>query len=61
MSNIYKFELGQRLKLVESGECGIVIGRAEYDFCDNQYLLRYEAGDGRQVESWWTESALKSE
>lgn len=41
-----------------SGERGIVIARAEYLHGENQYLVRYLAADGRQVESWWNESAL---
>ena len=34
--------------------------RAEYSYCENSYLVRYEAADGRAVEQWWTESALKA-
>lgn len=52
------FEMRQRVRLNESGETGTVIGRAEYDVDENRYLIRYKAGDGRQVESWWAESAL---
>lgn len=56
--NSFKFEMGARAKLSESDETGTVIGRAEYDQTENNYLLRYRAGDGRQIESWWGESAL---
>lgn len=58
MSKSFKIEMSARVKLVESDETGKVIGRAEYDFAENSYLVRYKAGDGRQVESWITESAL---
>ncbi len=54
----FKFKIGERVKLTESDEAGRVIGRAEYDYSENNYLLRYRAGDGRQIESWWGESAL---
>ena len=54
----FKFSLGQILKLDESEEAGTVIGRVEYAHDEPRYLLRYRAGDGRQVESWWGESAL---
>lgn len=58
----FKFELGQRLTLAESGgtECGPVIARADCLDCEDQYLIRYRAGDGRTVESWWHESALSA-
>lgn len=57
MNNDWKFELGAKAQLV-SGEAGEVIGRAEYAHTERNYLLRYVAGDGRAVESWWGESAL---
>lgn len=57
---IFAFEFGQVVKLVESGEMGTVIGRAQYcNSCDN-YLIRYKAGDGRQVEAWWSEDAIEA-
>lgn len=54
------FELNDRVKLNESEEEGVVIGRAEYSHSENHYQVRYRAGDGRQVESWWGESALSA-
>lgn len=56
--NGFKFELGGRAMLKESGEQGDVTARAEYAHSEPQYLLRYCAGDGRQVEAWWGESAF---
>jgi len=55
----FKFEVTQRVALTESGETGKIVARAEYDSQENQYLIRYKAGDGRQVEQWWGESAVK--
>jgi hypothetical protein len=54
----FAFKLGQRVTIAESGETGEVIGRAHYTYADPSYLIRYRAGDGRAVESWWTEDAL---
>ena len=55
---MWKFELNQQVTISASGEAGEVIGRAEYTTCERNYLIRYKAGDGRAVESWWAESAL---
>jgi len=54
----FEFEIGDRVCMVHSLECGVVIGRAEYDEDEPRYLVRYCAGDGRQVECWWQESAI---
>jgi hypothetical protein len=54
----FKFQMGQTVKLATSDETGTVIGRAEYAESINGYLVRYKAGDGRQVENWWTEAAI---
>jgi hypothetical protein len=56
--NSWKFELGQDVRIAGGAERGEVIGRAQYTYAENGYLIRYIAGDGRAVESWWTESAL---
>lgn len=56
----FAFELKDKVKLIESNETGSVIGRAEYSESANTYYFRYRAGDGRQVEAWWTESALEA-
>jgi hypothetical protein len=55
----FKRELGDIVTLDHSGESGQVIGRAEYDTAEPSYLIRYKAGDGRQVEQWWSESAIE--
>jgi hypothetical protein len=58
MGPTFKFELGQEVAIVVSGENGNVIGRAEYLNADPSYLVRYKAGDGRAIESWWSQDAL---
>lgn len=55
----FLFDIGDRVKLVESSESGEIVGRAEYANSINNYLIRYCAGDGRQVEVWWTEDAIE--
>jgi hypothetical protein len=54
----WEFKLGEIVTIAVSSEHGEVIGRAEYPASPNQYLVRYRAGDGRAVESWWQEEAL---
>lgn len=54
----FKIALDAPAALIASGESGTVIARAEYTNKQNQYLLRYQAADGRAVESWWDEDAL---
>lgn len=58
MDQGFKFTLRQRVKLDESEERGKVIGRAEYLNTCNKYLVRYVAGDGRQVEAWFDQDAI---
>lgn len=54
----FKFNLGDLVHINVSNEVGEVIGRADYLDSNNQYQIRYQAGDGRAVEAWWTESAI---
>lgn len=54
----WKLALGQTVALAMSGEQGVVVGRAEYEGDADRYLVRYKAGDGRLVESWWHEDAV---
>ncbi len=55
----FNFNLNQTVTITCSGETGEVIGRAEFATGENQYQIRYKAADGRAVEAWWNESALK--
>ena len=57
---MFKFDLGQEVKIVESKEKGVVIARSDNIDTKNQYNIRYEAADGRLVENWWFESVLCS-
>jgi hypothetical protein len=56
----FKFDIGTRATLTESGgtEEGRIIGQARFEHSENQYLIRYRAGDGRQTDAWWDESAM---
>ena len=57
--HMFEFELGQPVVIKVSGEKGIVVvGAAKYQYTENSFLVRYCAGDGRAVESWWTSAAL---
>lgn len=58
--NKFKYELYQPVGLIKSDEVGTVEGRAEYTSSEPQYYVRYKAADGRQVEAWWTESAIRA-
>lgn len=55
----FAYTLSQIVWIVASAESGEVIGRAEYTYAENSYLVRYCARDGRATEQWWTESALR--
>lgn len=54
----FKFELKQRVKIDESGENGVVTGRAEYTNAANGYYVRYKSADGVARECWWPEDAV---
>lgn len=61
MSDAYKFQLRQKVKISISGEAGEVIGRAEYATTPlKSYFLRLMRGDGRATEEWWTEDAIET-
>jgi len=55
---IFKFNMGEVVQIVCSGEVGQIVARAEYVSGNRQYLLRYKAGDGRAVEAWWDQEAV---
>lgn len=56
----FKYGLKQSLILIESGEIGVCIGRAQYAHAEDSYYIRYKAADGRACECWWGESALQA-
>lgn len=55
---MYKFRLNEIVKIDVSGEEGAVIARAEYEYANPSYLIRYKRADGVATESWWTEESL---
>lgn len=57
---MFKFEMNSRVEIIESGETGVVVGRAEHNYCDAMYQVRYRSADGRAVEVWWTETSLRT-
>ena len=50
--NNFKFDLNQMVRIVESNETGLVVGRADYATAEQSFLIRYKAADGRAVEQW---------
>lgn len=56
----FKFNLSEKVTVEVSGETGEVLGRAEYTTSANNYFVRYRSADGRAVEAWWQEDALKT-
>lgn len=56
----WKFNIGDQVRIANGTEVGRVIGRAEYEYAENSYLVRYISGDGCAVESWWTSGALEA-
>ena len=57
---MFKLDIGTPVEITVSGEKGEIIGRAQFASSKDQYFLRYKAGDGRAVESWWEESAISA-
>lgn len=53
------FNLGDKVKMTLTDEHGIIVGTASYLDQPEQYLVRYRSGDGRQVQDWWTASAIE--
>lgn len=54
----WKFNIGDKVRIADGAETGHVIGRAEYAYSENSYLVRYVGGNGCAVEAWWTSGAL---
>jgi len=50
---VFKFKLGEPVKIDISGEIGEVIGRTEYVATAPSYLVLFKAADGRAVTGWW--------
>lgn len=58
MDTDFKYKLGDKVSLIETEECGTIIGRSEYMTSENSYYIRYKTTDGRQVLLWWGESHI---
>lgn len=54
----FKFELSQLVTMRISDEWGEVKARAQYANGENQYLIHYQAADGRATTEWFGESML---
>lgn len=54
----FKFELGDHVQITGSPENGTVIARSDSSEMVDQYEVRYLAGDGRMIETWWSGTAL---
>lgn len=54
----FKFELSQLETMRISEEWGEVQARAQYANGENQYLIHYQAADGRATTEWFGESML---
>ena len=57
---MFKFELGQQVKVSISGEEGKVKGRGEYIDSASQYWLHIKGADGRAVNAWFYESEIEA-
>jgi hypothetical protein len=58
---VFKFKLGEPVKIDISGEIGQVIGRTEYVATAPSYLVLFKAADGRAVTGWWEADFLSPE
>lgn len=55
---MFKYELGARVRIVESGEQGTVTARAEYADCADQFQVAYRGADGVARLDWFFGSRL---
>lgn len=55
----FKFEVGQPVKLVSTGEAGQVIKATACLYAEDEYLVRYIDRNGCLQEKTWGESALE--
>ena len=59
-AHAFAFRLHQSISLKLSDERGEIIGRAEFTNSVDHYKVRYVGGDGRLVEDWLPEDAIRS-
>lgn len=55
---MFKFNLGDRVRIIESGESGTIQQRADALDCANQYQVAYRGADGVARIDWFFESRL---
>lgn len=55
----FKFALTQCVRLVQSGEQGIIIGQAHFSYAEDSFLVRYPTIVGELIERWWNVDALE--
>lgn len=60
METVFKFNLGQIVKMSILEETGEVYGRSEWLNCPPTYTVRYKSKEGNLVEKAFYESDLSS-
>lgn len=60
MKKQFEHSIGAHVELAMSKEKGRVVARAKFETGVRQYLVRYVAADGRQVEGWFESDALRN-
>jgi hypothetical protein len=53
------FNLGDKVRIIASGETGVVKGLAIYDIGPPAAYIHYKAADGRATSCWWSEDLLE--
>lgn len=56
---MFKFYLGKKVKDRVTGIVGTVIGRVEYLYNDNSYLMRWKDENGSANEEWLNEKQIE--
>lgn len=54
----FRYELGQKVKIIISGEVGHIKGRAQYSDEVDSYYVMYKAADGRATKWWLNETDI---
>lgn len=60
MKKKFEHSIGAHVELAMSKEKGRVVARAKFETGVRQYLVRYVAADGRQVEGWFESDAVRN-
>lgn len=56
---MFKFNLGAKVKDRATGIVGVIIGRVEYLYQDNCYLVRWKREDDGSSEEWLPEKQIE--